>query len=141
MKRNLLLAAFIVLCLKTMAQSKDEQALTNRVTLLNKAIVDADSTALVNLTAARLSYGHSNGKAEDKATFIQTVLHGPLDMLSIDVSALQITIAGKEAIVRHIFAAKINNMGIPGELKIGALLVFTKQKGKWMLLARQGYKL
>ena len=95
MKRNWLLAAFIVLCLETMAQSKDEQALANAVSLLNKAIVDADSSALVNLTAARLSYGHSNGKVEDKATFIQTVLHGPLDMLSIDVSALQINVAGK----------------------------------------------
>lgn len=141
MKRNLLLAAFLVLCLGTMAQSKDEQALANAVTLLNKAIVDADSSALFKLTAPELSYGHSNGKAEDKATFIQTVLHGPIDVLSFDVSAQQITIAGKEAIVRHIFSAKITNNGTPGELKIGALLVFTKQKGNWLLLARQGYKL
>lgn len=141
MKKNLLLAACVLLCMGTIAQSKEEQAVTTAVTMFNKAIVDADSAALVNLTAAQLSYGHSNGKSEDKATFIQTVLHGPLDMLSIDVSALQVTIAGKEAIVRHIFSAKITNNGTPGELKIGALLVFTKQKGKWVLLARQGYKI
>lgn len=141
MKKNLLLVTCLMLCMGAIAQSKDEQAVTTAVTMFNKAIVEADSAALVNLTAAQLSYGHSNGKSEDKATFIQTVLHGPLDMLSIDVSALQVTIAGKEAIVRHIFSAKITNNGTPGELKIGALLVFTKQNGKWVLLARQGYKI
>lgn len=141
MKKNLFLGAFVLFSLGVMAQSKDEQVVATVTTLFNKAIADADSAALVSLTSTQLSYGHSNGKAEDKSTFIQTVLHGPIDVLSFDVSAQQITIAGKEAIVRHIFSAKITNNGTPGELKIGALLVFTKQKGNWLLLARQGYKL
>lgn len=71
MKKNLFLGAFVLLSLGVMAQSKDEQAVATVTTLFNKAIADADSAALVNLTSTQLSYGHSNGKAEDKSTFIQ----------------------------------------------------------------------
>jgi len=45
------------------------------------------------------------------------------------------------AIVRHIFKAKTNDGGKPGEVNIRVLLIWQKQKGGWKLLARQAVRI
>ena len=52
------------------AQSKNEKALESAIEQLRKAMVDADSSSLSNITSDKLSYGHSSGAVEDKAAFI-----------------------------------------------------------------------
>ena len=42
------------------AQSKDEKEVAARVETLRKAMQDADKSALENIAAEELSYGHSN---------------------------------------------------------------------------------
>jgi len=122
------------------AQSKDEKEVADAVTKLNKALVDADSITLYNLTADELSYGHSTNKLQNKTQFIDDVIHGA-DFLNIDATDQTITIAGNNAIVRHIFSATLVNNGTQNDVRIGVLMVWQKQKGKWKLLARQGYKI
>jgi ketosteroid isomerase-like protein len=122
------------------AQSKDEKEVADAVTKLNKALVDADSITLYNLTADELSYGHSTNKLQNKTQFIDDVIHGA-DFLNIDATDQTITIAGNNAIVRHIFSARLVNNGTQNDVRIGVLMVWQKQKGKWKLLARQGYKI
>ena len=96
---------------------------------------------LESLTAEELSYGHSGGKVENKTQFITALVSGTVDFISIDITDQKITVAGKNAIVRNMYAAKLTNEGKPVELKIGTLMVWQKIKGNWKLLARQGYKL
>jgi ketosteroid isomerase-like protein len=122
------------------AQSKDEKEVADAVTKLNKALVDADSITLYNLTADELSYGHSTNKLQNKTQFIDDVIHGA-DFLNIDATDQTITIAGNNAIVRHIFSARLVNNGTQNDVRIGVLMVWQKQKGKWKLLGRQGYKI
>lgn len=122
------------------AQSKQEKEVAAAIGSLYKAIIDTNKNMLEKLTADQLSYGHSSGKVEDKAAFVQGVLTGPFDFVTIDISNQTINLVGKTAIVRHIFTSKILNKGIPDTLKLGVLMVWQKQKGKWKLLARQAVK-
>lgn len=125
----------------TQAQSKNEIAVANAVEGLKKAMIDADKTALENLAADELSYGHSSGKVEDKAEFVRSIVSGESDFITIDLTDQTIKIAGNSAIVRHKLFAKTNNKGQAGTANIAILLVWQKQKGQWKLLARQAVKL
>ena len=142
MKKLISLFAFLFVSAAIVtAQSAEETKVAEAVTALNKATIDADKNMLESLTAEDLSYGHSGGKVENKTQFITALVSGTVDFISIDITDQKITVAGKNAIVRNIYAAKLTNEGKPVELKIGTLMVWQKIKGKWKLLARQGYKL
>lgn len=122
------------------AQTKDEAAVARAVEALRKAMVDADQAELDRLTAAKLSYGHSSGKIEDKATFIQSLLSGQSDFVSIDLSDQTIAVTGQTAIVRHTLNAKSNDGGKPGSVHLHIMLVWSRDGGKWKLVGRQAVK-
>lgn len=124
----------------TNAQSKQETAVANAVEQLRKAMVDADSVMLDNLTMDELSYGHSGGHVDDKKEFVQKINSGKSDFISINLSEQTITLSGKNAVVRHKLNAFTNDNGKPGEVHLLVLLVWQKTDGKWKLLARQAVK-
>jgi hypothetical protein len=144
MKMNkLLLSIALILSsvLSIQAQTKQEEQLALRVKEFNQAIINTDANALGSMVADELSYGHSSGAIQDKAEFIKKVLEGPTFFKSFDLKDQKITIAGKNAIVRHITTAQAIINKVPGEIKFGNLMVWKKVGGKWILFARQGYKI
>jgi ketosteroid isomerase-like protein len=122
------------------AQNKEEAAVTAAVENLKKAMIDGDKAGLQNITADQLSYGHSSGKVEDKATFVDNIATGKSDFVTIELTNQTIAIAGDAAIVRHTLSATTNDGGNPGNVKLNILLIWQKQKGQWKLLARQAVK-
>ncbi|QMU27479.1 nuclear transport factor 2 family protein [Adhaeribacter radiodurans] len=122
------------------AQTADEKQVAAAVEIFKNALTTADKKLLESITADELSYGHSSGKVEDKAAFVNGVLNDPIKFNIIDLQDQTIRVAGNTALVRHAFNAKITNNGTPGEIKIRNLLVWQKQKGQWKLLARQAFK-
>lgn len=139
------LAFLLIICFSALttvfAQSKDETAVANAVEALKKAMIDADKTALENIAADDLSYGHSGGKVEDKAEFVRAIVSNESDFVTITLTDQTIKIVGNTAIVRHKLAATTNNNGQPGTAKLSVLLVWQKQKGSWKMLARQAVKI
>jgi len=123
------------------AQNKQETALLTAVEQLKNAMISGERQALENIAAADLSYGHSGGKLEDKAAFVEAIASGKSDFVSIDLKNQTIKITGKTAIVRHELHAKTNDGGKPGDVHIGIMLVWQQQGKDWKLLARQAYKL
>lgn len=124
------------------SQTKEENAVSAAVQVFKKAVIEANKSLLERITAEELVYGHSSGKVQNKAEFIAEVVSSqPLDYISIETTDQTIKIAGNTAIVRHIFSAETMANGTPGKLRIGNMMVWQKQKGKWKLLARQAYKL
>ena len=121
-------------------QSKEEKV-TAAVEALNNALVAADSNALVKLTTNELSYGHSSGKVEDQQAFIHNAVNGPFKFLSITATNQIITLAKRNAIVRHLFVGKATNNGAPADVKLTILQVWQKRGNAWKLLARQAVKL
>jgi len=122
------------------AQSKQEKAVAAAVEGLRKAMVDGDRAGLDKWTAPELSYGHSSGKVENKAEFIEAIVSGKSDFVSIDLTNQTIQLAGNAAIVRHTLSAQTNDNGNPGSVKLSILLVWQKQGGQWKLLARQAVR-
>lgn len=132
---------FTVISFNLNAQTKNEERFIQLIKDFNQAIINTDSTALNNMVCDELSYGHSGGVIQDKAAFIAGVMNGPTFFKSIDPQGQTLKLAGKNAIVRNIVVAQAVNKGGPLELKFGNIMVWKKEKGKWRLLARQGYKL
>lgn len=119
--------------------SKDE--VVKAVENLNEALVHPEKEKLERITSKNLTYGHSSGILENQAEFMEALLNGPFDFLSIDTSQDQITVYGDTAIARHIMTAKGANNWQPVDVHIGIMLVFQKSDGQLLLLARQAYKL
>jgi ketosteroid isomerase-like protein len=124
----------------TMAQNKEEAAVSAAVENLKKAMIDGDKAGLEKITADQLSYGHSSGKVEDKASFVDNIVTGKSDFVTIELTNQTVTVAGDAAIVRHALSATTNDNGNAGSVKLNILLIWQKQKGQWKLLARQAVK-
>lgn len=135
---------FIALILSTTvsAQSKKDQEVAAAVEALRKAMVDADQPALERLADDSLSYGHSSGKIESKSAFVENIVNGNSDFVTIDLTGQTIYVSGKTAIVRHRLNATTNDKGKgPGTVNLAIMTVWQKEKKEWKMLARQAVKL
>jgi ketosteroid isomerase-like protein len=142
MFRKIWLPLFAILIFNTiaMAQNKEEKAVAEAAEHLRKAMVDADSTTLSSLVLPQLSYGHSGGHVDDKTEFVQKIVSGKSDFVTIDITEQHINIVQDVAVVRHKFHATTNDGGKPGTVDLSVLLIWQKQKKEWKLLARQAVK-
>ena len=122
-------------------QLKHQQEVWSETQSLAKAMVDADSIQLDQLTATRLSYGHSSGKVEGKQEFINKLVSGKSDFVSINMEEQEIDVFGKTAIVRFLLHAETLDNQTPGKVNLRILLVWKKSKNSWKLLARQSVKI
>lgn len=125
------------------AATKNEklvQHLEARVEQLRTAMIDGNAQQLKELSASELNYGHSGGHVENQAEFIEKIVSGRSDFVTIELKDQHIQIVKDVAIVRHTLVATTNNQGKPGEVNIGVMLIWKKQNGQWKLLARQAFK-
>jgi len=141
MKKINLLVLFISINFMAFAQSPTELKVAATVEKLRLAMVSGERAALEELASTDLSYGHSSGKIEDKAAFVESIASGKSDFVTIDFKDQTIKVTGKTAIVRHQLHAKTNDGGKPGEVHLGILLVLQKEGKTWKLLGRQAFKL
>ena len=143
MIKNLIFASVLLLSMAVgaNAQSKDEANVAAAVEKLRKAMVDGDKKELEDIVLDKLSYGHSGGHVEGKAEFVDKIVTGKSDFVTIDLSDQTIAISGNTAVVRHKLEAKTNDNGKPAEVHLLVLLVFQKDHKQWKLLARQAVKI
>ena len=123
------------------AQGPDEGAVTEAVEILRKGILEADKAKLDQVAAPQISYGHSDGRVQTKAEFIEGVLTRKQTVKSLAFPELKIAVVGNAAIARHIYLSDSELDGKLTTTKIGALQVWQKQDGAWKLIARQGFRL
>jgi len=57
-----------------LADTPDDPAVRQAVEALRKALLEADKAQLEQLTSEQLSYGHSDGRVQTKAEFIDGVM-------------------------------------------------------------------
>jgi ketosteroid isomerase-like protein len=142
MIKNLIFTTFFLLSAVpgVNAQNKDEKAVANAIEKLKKAMIDGNKEELESIVMDKLSYGHSGGHVEGKDEFVQKIVSGQSDFVTIDLSEQTISISGNTAIVRHKLEAKTNDSGKPGDVHLLVLLIFQKEHKHWKLLARQAVK-
>ncbi len=122
------------------ATSADEAAVGQTVEALRKATLGQDKTQLEALCADQLSYGHSDGRVQNKAEFIDGVMTRKAIVKSITLSDHTIAVVGSDAIARHTWMSESETDGKLTSTKIGVLQVWQKQGGNWKLLARQAFR-
>ncbi|RYF14842.1 MAG: nuclear transport factor 2 family protein [Flavobacteriales bacterium] len=141
MKKLSTLLLLITSTFMVQAQTKDENKVLTAVENMRLALISGERTALENVAAEDLSYGHSSGKLQNKAEFVEAIANGSSDFVSIEYKNQTVKVTGKTALVRHELHAKTNDGGKPGEVHLGILLVWQKQGKEWKLLGRQAFKL
>src|SRR6266702_4150910 len=82
------------------AASADDDAVAKSVEAFRTAQFTANAEVLAALCAAELSYSHSDGRVEDKATFIANATNGKSKFLSLEYQDTKIRVVGPAAIVR-----------------------------------------
>jgi ketosteroid isomerase-like protein len=105
------------------------------------ALVQRDYAALERLLATDLTYCHSNGQCDDKATFLDSLRSGRLRYDQLAASEVKVRLIGDIAIVNgHVrLAAQLNGQ------KLAATLVYTNvhawREQAWQMLAWQSTRL
>ena len=123
----------------TSTKTGKEGAVSAAVEAWRKAIIAADRSALDKLTAAELSYGHSSGRLENKAEFIEALVSGKSSFSAIELEGQTVNVVDKIAIVRHVFNGTRRKEG--DKVKLFNLTIWLQQQDQWKLLARQAAKL
>ena len=82
------------------AEATDEETVARNLEAFRAAQAAANAEALAALCAAELSYSHSSGRVEDKATFIANATDGKSKYLSLEYRDPRIRVVGPAAIVR-----------------------------------------
>jgi hypothetical protein len=135
----LLLSCFT--CSSLYAQSTDEKDLADRIETLRQVMIRPDKAILDDIASNDIIYVHSSGTVRDKQGFIDEFMKGWSVYTAITLSNQVIKIAGNNAIVRHRLEADTKKDNMPPHIDIIILMVWTKENGKWKLLARQAAKI
>ena len=142
MSKKTILLAFVAVCsLFTVDGFAQDQAVAQAVEKLRTLMIDPDKAGLEALASDAISYGHSNGKIEDKKAFVEALVSGESDFKTIELTDQTVTVVDNTALVRHKLSAVTANSGTPGTAKLSVLLIWIKQKNTWKLLARQAVKI
>jgi ketosteroid isomerase-like protein len=123
------------------APSGDEAAVAQAVEAFRNAMLQADRGQFQALCADQLSYGHSAGRIETKTQFIDAATSGRSTWKFMTLTDQTTQVVGNTAIVRHTLTGETERDGKTNPVKIGVLMVWHKQDGKWQLLARQSVRL
>jgi hypothetical protein len=134
-------AAIVAANPEVLAQPAEDAAVTQAVERLRVAMISADRNQLEALTAPQLSYGHSAGVVESRAQFLDVVAGKRTVYKTITLSDQSLTMAGDNAIVRHVFSTDFESDGKPSSSRVGVMQVWQKQGGQWRLLARQAFRI
>jgi ketosteroid isomerase-like protein len=125
------------------AASVDEDAVAKSVEAFRAAQLAADAKAFDALCAAELSYSHSDGRVEDKATFIANAANRKTKFLLLAYQDTKIRVVGTAAIVRFNWVSESEAIadGKKSATKLHILMNWQKQGADWKLLSRAATKL
>ena len=123
--------------------STDEDAVAKNVEAFRAAQFAADAKAFDALCAAELSYSHSDGRVEDKATFIANATNGKSKFLSLAYQDPTIRVVRTAAIVRFHWVGESETVpdGKKSSTNLHILMNWQKQGADWKLLSRSSTKL
>ncbi len=87
-----------------------------------------------------MSFGHANGVVQSKLEFVKTVVEKTEIFNSIKLTEHKISVSGDQGIARHTFDSDLVFMGKEMNLKLGIIMVWRVEDGRWRLFARQSFK-
>lgn len=121
----------------------DEDAVTRNVDAFRSAQIASNGVTLTTLCAPEVSYSHSSGIVEDRATFVANATSGKSKFLSLEYRNPAIRIVGNAAVVRFNWVGEQQaaSDGTKTATNLHILMVWQKQGDEWKLIARGATKL
>ena len=121
----------------------DEDAVAKNVEAFRTAQAAQDAKTLEGLCAPELSYSHSDGRVEDKATFVTNATDGKSKFISLAYQDLSVRVVGSSAIVRFHWVGESQSVadGKKSSTNLHILMNWQKQGADWKLLSRGSTKL
>jgi hypothetical protein len=141
MKKIILSISVVFFTMVGYGQLKQTKNLTHAFEQLIANMIDPVQQELENILADSLSYGHSGGLVETKNNFIEKLIGGKSDFVSIEITDQKIQLYKNTGIITHNLSAVTNDNGKPGTVKLHVLLVWVKKGKLWQLAARQAVKI
>ena len=138
-----LILTFFALATLTALAAPDEDTIARNLEAFRSAQMAANAAALTALSAPELSYSHSDGRVEDRATFVANATSGKSTFLSLEYRNPTIRVAGNTAIVRFNWVGEQQARadGSKTLTNLHILMIWQKQGDDWRLLARSATKL
>lgn len=142
----LFVAAFLTGCAEMHARHHaaapgDEKIIAARMDELSKAITTADKAKLESIAWPELTYGHSGGRIENRAQYVDVLVSRKSIITKVELSKVKTELVGDLALVRGHMWLMVESTGKPVPTDLEFLMVWQKRHGEWKLLARQAYKI
>ena len=116
-----------------------EQAVRQAEDRRIKAMIDDDFATLEAVLADDLTYGHSSGVVDTKASYIETLRSGKTKYLTFDRAPSVVRLYGDTAIVTG--AATLSLRGQPAPFTLRYTLAYVLREGQWRMVAWQSTRL
>jgi ketosteroid isomerase-like protein len=123
------------------ASAADEAAVKQGIETLRQGTFSADKAKLEQVMVAQVSWGHSDGRVENREQLINGTTNRKQTVKSLTFPDLTVAVVGNAAIARHIYLSESELDGKQSTTRIGAIQLWQKQDGAWKLIARQGFRL
>lgn len=123
------------------AAASETDAVAAALETYRKGMLTADGKLLAALCTDPIAYGHSTGRVQTRKAFLDEAGNGKSVWKSIDFTDVSVQVNGANAMTRCVFGGMNEVNGKENTLKFGLLIVWVKRRGRWQLLARQGYKI
>ena len=121
----------------------DEDAIAKNVETFRAAQAAGNADGLAPVCAEEMSYSHSSGAIDDKASLLEGVKNAKYKWTTLEYKSPTIRVVGPAAIVRFNFVGEqefaADGKKVPQNLAI--LMNWQKQGNDWKLLSRSATKL
>lgn len=137
-----LMAVLLAGCAHHTATPADETAaVALRMDDLSKAIVSADKSGLEAVAWPEMSFGHANGRVENRTEFVTAIVSGKSVIPTFRLSKVKTQQVGNLAIARGTLSGTYLSAGKPVAFELGFVMLWQRRNGDWRLLAHQAHKL
>jgi len=106
-----------------------------------RAMLQRDTAALEPMLADGLTYAHSNGQIDTKASFLESIASGRLEYKSFDRDDVVVRVFGNTAVVTGRAAVRVKTGGKDLAFSIRFTDVYVKNEGRWQMTAWQSTRL
>ncbi len=141
MKKFLLFCLLFAVVSSSCAQAVEDKVWKRVEALHNAVFGSKDSVVMADLVGDYLTYGHSGGTVEDRATMIHKAAASKNEYRNPVFEKVSIQVVKNTAYVRYNFHAETVAQGVETPLAIGIFQVWQKLKGDWKMVGRQAVKL
>ncbi len=105
-----------------------------------RAMMDADTAALDRILGDDLTYTHSNGAVDTKASFLAALKSGKLKYESVTTDG-QVRVQGDTAVVTGRGAMKVRAGDRELDMAVRFTDVYVKRDGRWQMIAWQSTRI